>query len=106
MTPGNEFKHKAEIPKRFTRSFKPLSEEMKQRAMEKIQELAMGHITGKPLRKIQKSQENQNREIQANLRRKTMRDIPLRHQTKRNSLHIKGKALPKQFTWAPPGLRQ
>ena len=30
------------------RSFKPLSEEMKQR-MEKIQELAMGHITGKPL---------------------------------------------------------
>lgn len=30
------------------RSFKPLSEEMKQR-MEKMQELAMGHITGKPL---------------------------------------------------------
>jgi mRNA-degrading endonuclease RelE of RelBE toxin-antitoxin system len=49
MTPSNEFKHKAEIPKRFTRSFKPLSEEMKQRVMKKIQELAMGHITGKPL---------------------------------------------------------
>jgi len=49
MTPGNEFKHKVEIPKRFMRSFKPLSEEMKQRVMEKIQELAMGHITGKSL---------------------------------------------------------
>ncbi len=48
MTPGNEFKHKVEIPKRFTRSFKPLSEEMKQRVMEKIQELAMSHIR-KPL---------------------------------------------------------
>jgi len=47
MTPGNEFEHN-EIPKRFMRSFKPLSEEMKQR-MEKMQELAMGHITGKPL---------------------------------------------------------
>ncbi len=85
MTPGNEFKHKVEIPKRFTRSFKPLSEEMKQRVMEKKQKLAMGHIR-KPLRKIQKSQKNQNREIQADLRRKTMRDIPLRHQTKRNNL--------------------
>jgi mRNA-degrading endonuclease RelE of RelBE toxin-antitoxin system len=49
MTPGNEFKHKVEIPKRFMRPLKPLSEEMKQRVMEKIQELAMGHITGKPL---------------------------------------------------------
>ena len=48
MTPGNEFKHN-EIPKRFKRSFKPLSEEMKQRVMEKMQELAMGHITGRPL---------------------------------------------------------
>jgi len=50
MTPGNEFKHKVEIPKRFMRSFKPLSEEMKQRVMEKIQELSMGHIGGEPLR--------------------------------------------------------
>jgi mRNA-degrading endonuclease RelE of RelBE toxin-antitoxin system len=50
MTPGNEFKHKVEIPKRFMRSFKPLSEEMKQRVMEKIQELSMGHIGGEPLK--------------------------------------------------------
>jgi hypothetical protein len=37
MTPGNEFKHKVEIPKRFMRPLKPLSEEMKQRVIEKIQ---------------------------------------------------------------------
>jgi mRNA-degrading endonuclease RelE of RelBE toxin-antitoxin system len=49
MTPGNEFKHKVEIPKRFMRPLKPLSEETKQRVREKIQELAMSHITGKPL---------------------------------------------------------
>ncbi len=58
MTPGNEFKHKVEIPKRFTRSFKPLSEEMKQRVMEKKQELAMGHIR-KPLVGKYKNLENQ-----------------------------------------------
>jgi len=50
MTSSNEFKHKVEIPKRFMRSFKSLSEEMKQMVMEKIQELSMKQITGKPLK--------------------------------------------------------
>lgn len=52
MTPGNEFKHKVEIPKRFMRSFKPLSEEMKQRVMEKIQDSDGSHNRETTSRKI------------------------------------------------------
>jgi hypothetical protein len=49
MTPGNEFEHEVYVTNRFKRSFKSLSEDVQQRVMEKVQELAMGHITGKPL---------------------------------------------------------
>jgi mRNA-degrading endonuclease RelE of RelBE toxin-antitoxin system len=49
MTPDNEFEHKVYVTNRFKRSFKSLSEDVQQRVMEKVQELAMGHITGKPL---------------------------------------------------------
>ena len=105
MTPGNEFKHKVEIPKRFTRSFKPLSEEIRQRMMEKIQELAMGHTTGKPLVGKYK-----------NLKRIRIGKYRLIYGEKPCVIHLSdikpretasyGKALPKQFTWASPGLRQ
>jgi addiction module RelE/StbE family toxin len=50
MTPDNEFEHKVYVTNRFKRSFKSLSEDVQQRVMEKVQELSMKRITGKPLK--------------------------------------------------------
>jgi mRNA-degrading endonuclease RelE of RelBE toxin-antitoxin system len=47
---SSEYKHISEPSNRFKKSFKSLDKEMKQRTIEKLEELLKGQISGEPLK--------------------------------------------------------